>query len=64
VAKHLPLQENGAYDNPIALPADATKFLNGNGAFTVPPGTSTGTVTNTGTLTNHALIKGNGGVDI
>jgi hypothetical protein len=64
MAKHIPLQESGAYNNPITLPADATKFLNGTGAFTVPAGTSTGTVTNTGTLTNHALVKGNGGVDV
>jgi hypothetical protein len=29
-----------------------------------PIGAGSGTVTNTGTLTNHALIKGNGGVDV
>ena len=30
----------------------------------VAGGGGTGTVTNTGTLTNHALVKGNGGVDV
>ncbi len=47
------------------LPNDATKYLDGTGAYTVPAGSGgTGTVTNTGTLTNHALVKGNGGVDV
>lgn len=31
---------------------------------TVSGAAGTGTVTNTGTLTNHALVKGNGGVDV
>lgn len=46
------------------LPNDATKYLDGTGAYTVPAGSGTGTVTNTGTLTDHALIVGNGGVDV
>lgn len=46
------------------FPADATKYLDGTGAYTVPAGTGTGTVTNTGTLTDHAVIVGNGGVDV
>jgi hypothetical protein len=32
--------------------------------WSILPGAGSGTVTNTGTLTNHALIKGNGGVDV
>jgi hypothetical protein len=32
--------------------------------FAATGGGGSGTVTNTGTLTNHALIKGNGGVDV
>ncbi len=46
------------------LPNDATKYLNGTGGYTVPTGSGTGTVTNTGTLTDHAVIVGNGGVDV
>ncbi len=45
----------------------AAQVLTSNGAGTLPtfqnPATS-GTVTHTGTLTNHALIKGNGGADV
>lgn len=45
------------------FPGDATKFLNGAGAFTTPPA-GTGTVTNTsGNLTANALVVGNGTVD-
>jgi len=38
---------------------------NGAGSITIAAtGGGSGTVTNTGALTNHALIKGNGGVDV
>lgn len=43
-------------------PNDATKFLNGVGAYAVPPGA--GNVTHTGTLTAGQLVVGNGGADI
>lgn len=43
-------------------PNDATKFLDGTGAYTTPAGG--GTVTHTGTLSSGQLIKGNGGADI
>jgi hypothetical protein len=44
------------------LPNDATKFLDGTGAYSTPTGS--GTVTHTGTLTLHALMLGNGSADI
>jgi len=44
-------------------PNDATKFLDGTGAYSTPPN-SGGTVTHTGTLNSGQLLKGNGGADI
>lgn len=43
-------------------PNDATRFLDGTGAYTVPAGA--GTVTHTGTLSDHAVVVGNGGADV
>ena len=42
-------------------PNDATKFLNGTGAWS---SAGTGTVTNTGTLTANQLVIGNGSADV
>lgn len=47
------------------LPNDATKFLDGTGAYTVPAGTGTGTVTHTaGNLTLNELVIGNAVADV
>lgn len=43
------------------LPNDASKFLDGTGAYSVPAGG--GTVTHTGALTANALVLGNGAAD-
>lgn len=45
-------------------PNDATKFLDGTGAYTVPAGTSAGTVTHTGALTLDLPVLGNGTADV
>ena len=46
------------------LPADATKYLDGTGAFTVPAGSATGTVTHTGgALTADLPMFGAGAAD-
>lgn len=45
-------------------PNDSTKFLNGVGAYAVPAGGGSGTVTHTGSLTANQLILGNGTADI
>ncbi len=47
----------------LSLPSDATKFLNGNGVFSVPSSGS-GTVTATGgSLTSNAVVLGAGTTD-
>ncbi len=46
------------------LPNDATKYLDGTGAYTVPTGSGSGTVTHTGALTDHFVVLGNGTDDI
>jgi hypothetical protein len=45
-------------------PNDSTKFLNGVGAYAVPSGGGSGTVTHTGGLTANQLVLGNGTADI
>jgi hypothetical protein len=46
------------------LPNDATKYLDGTGNYTVPPGTGTGTVTTTGSPANGNLAKFSGASSI
>lgn len=48
----------------VALTASATPPALLFGSANPPGGSGSGTVTNTGTLTDHALIVGNGGVDV
>ncbi len=68
---NLPVLGNGTADVKIGtaaqlvptLPADATKYLDGTGAFTVPTG-GTGTVTHTGSLTANKPVIGNGTADV
>jgi hypothetical protein len=45
-------------------PNDATKFLDGTGAYSTPPGATSGTVTHTGTLTSGLPVLGNGTADV
>jgi hypothetical protein len=68
---NLPVLGNGGADVKVGaaaqlvptLPADATQFLNGTGAFSVPTGLG-GTVTHTGgALTANLPVLGNGGAD-
>src|SRR5689334_19616022 len=46
------------------LPNDASKYLDGTGAYSVPPGTGTGTVSTTGTPANGNLTKFSGSASI
>ncbi len=67
---NLPVLGNGTADVKIGtaaqlvptLPADATKFLDGTGAFSTPAGS--GTVTHTGSLTANKPVIGNGTADV
>jgi hypothetical protein len=45
-------------------PNDATKFLDGTGAYSTPAGTTSGTVTHTGALTADLPVLGNGSADV
>lgn len=51
---------SGPTSNKFILPEDATKYLDGTGAFTVPPGTATGDVVGPASSTDNAIARYDG----